>query len=98
MVVSAAGGRAAALLFAGPIVWWIDKPHPEVFESALRKAGVSAAEAVHVGDGYESDVVGAANAGLHAIYLTRQGATDAPEATAVVRTLGEVPHHVARLG
>lgn len=76
----------------------VAKPHPEVFESALRKAGVSAAEAVHVGDGYESDVVGAANAGLHAIYLTRQGATDAPEATAVVRTLGEVPRHVARLG
>lgn len=76
----------------------VAKPHPAVFEAALRKAGVSAAEAVHVGDGYDSDVVGAANAGLHAIYLTREGAMDAPDATAVVRSLGDVQKHVAQLG
>lgn len=75
----------------------VAKPHPAVFETALRKAGVSAAEAVHVGDGYESDVVGATNAGLHAIFLLREGATDAPEATAVVRSLGDVQQHVAQL-
>jgi hypothetical protein len=39
LVVGAAGGRTAALLFAGPIVWWIDKPHPEVFVFSLLAAG-----------------------------------------------------------
>lgn len=76
----------------------VAKPHPAVFESALRKAGVSAAEAVHIGDGYESDVVGAANAGLHAIFLAREeGAPAAPEATAVVRSLSDVHRLIAQL-
>ena len=29
------GGAAALLLFAGPILWWIDKPHSEPFTFAL---------------------------------------------------------------
>ena len=76
----------------------VAKPHAAVFESALRKAGVRAEEAVHVGDGYESDVVGAAKAGLHAIFLSRDAAADAPEAAAVVRSLAEVHGHIVRFG
>jgi len=38
------------------------KPHPEIFRIALREAGVEASEAIHVGDLYEADVVGARNA------------------------------------
>jgi len=47
------------------------KPHPEIFRIALRRAGVDAAEAIHVGDLYEADVVGARNAGMEGILVDR---------------------------
>ena len=34
-VSRAAGSIIALLLMAGPVVWWLDKPHPEVFLVAL---------------------------------------------------------------
>ena len=76
----------------------VAKPHPAMFELALRKAGTSPAEAIHVGDGYESDVVGARDAGLHAIYLTREGEAAPSREVTVIRTLAEVRQHVTQLG
>jgi HAD superfamily hydrolase (TIGR01549 family) len=49
------------------------KPHPEIFRIALRQAGVEPGQTVHVGDLYESDVVGARNAGVKGILLDREG-------------------------
>jgi putative hydrolase of the HAD superfamily len=49
------------------------KPHPEIFRIALRNVEVSPAEAVHVGDLYEADVVGARNAGVEGILIDRDG-------------------------
>ena len=49
------------------------KPHPEIFRIALRQAGVEPSQTVHVGDLYESDVVGAKNAGIKGILLDREG-------------------------
>ena len=49
------------------------KPHPEIFRIALREAGVSSNVAIHVGDLYEADVVGARNAGIEGILLDRDG-------------------------
>ena len=40
------------------------KPEPGLFEHALQRAGMSAQEAVYVGDNYFADVVGARRAGL----------------------------------
>lgn len=40
------------------------KPEPGLFEHALQRAGLSAQEAVYVGDNYFADVVGARHAGL----------------------------------
>jgi putative hydrolase of the HAD superfamily len=48
-----------------------EKPAPGIFMLALKKAGVSAEEAVYVGDQYELDVLGAANAGIKAILMDR---------------------------
>ena len=73
------------------------KPHPAVFQAALSKAHVTAAEALHVGDGYESDVQGATSAGLHALFLQRDVRAMAPTSCATVRLLTEVPAHVERL-
>jgi len=72
----------------------VAKPHPAVFEAALRKVGVGASEALHVGDGYESDVLGAAAAGLGALYLQRDANGSDPGKHAVVGSLSEVPPHV----
>ena len=47
----------------------IEKPDPRLFELALRRAGATADRAVHVGDMYHIDVVGARAAGLSALLV-----------------------------
>ena len=47
------------------------KPDPHIFNYTLTAVGVSAAEAVHVGDTYEADIVGARNAGIRPILIDR---------------------------
>jgi len=54
------------------------KPNPEIFRIALREAGVGASEAVHVGDLYEADVVGARNAGMEGVLIDRDGSDKRP--------------------
>ncbi len=49
------------------------KPSPEIFRLALDKLGCSADEAVMIGDSWESDIVGARNAGIRAIWFNRYG-------------------------
>jgi len=69
-----------------------DKPDPAIFRVAVEKAGVAAAEAVHVGDQYYIDVVGALGAGLKAILLDRLGLfpqyTDCPRVTSLDQVAG----------
>ena len=48
-----------------------DKPNPPIFLTALERAGVSAPEAVHVGDQYAIDVKGARGVGITPILLDR---------------------------
>jgi putative hydrolase of the HAD superfamily len=48
-----------------------EKPDPRVFARALSRAGCAAAEAVHVGDSWEGDYLGARRAGLAAVWLNR---------------------------
>ncbi len=50
-----------------------EKPHPRIFELALTNAGVQPEEAVHVGDQYHSDVVGARELGITPFLLDRSG-------------------------
>jgi putative hydrolase of the HAD superfamily len=47
------------------------KPHPRIFEIALDRAGVDPERAIHVGDRYETDVIGARAAGMDAVLLKR---------------------------
>lgn len=47
------------------------KPSGVVFEHALRKLGVTPAEALHVGDSRREDVEGARSAGLRALLIDR---------------------------
>lgn len=49
----------------------VDKPSPRFFLAALEKAGVQPREAVHVGDQYRVDVVGARGVGINPILIDR---------------------------
>ena len=48
-----------------------DKPNPLIFQIALQRAKVEASEAVHVGDQYKIDVVGARGVGITPILIDR---------------------------
>ena len=49
------------------------KPHRSIFEAALHQAGVTAADAVMVGDSLKADIEGARAAGMRGILLRRSG-------------------------
>jgi putative hydrolase of the HAD superfamily len=51
-----------------------EKPHPAVFQAALRAMRAPAAESLYVGDLYSVDYVGARNAGMQAILFDVAGA------------------------
>jgi putative hydrolase of the HAD superfamily len=71
------------------------KPHPEIFEYALNKLGVSADEAVFVGDNAVADIAGAQGAGMRAILRRKADRLPAtsglviPDAT--ITSLRELP-------
>lgn len=51
-----------------------EKPHPAIFEAALREMKASPAESLYVGDVYSVDYVGARNAGMQAVLFDVAGA------------------------
>jgi putative hydrolase of the HAD superfamily len=50
----------------------VRKPDPRIFEEALRRAEVSAKEAIHVGDLPDEDIEGARRAGIRGVLIDRQ--------------------------
>ncbi len=48
-----------------------DKPQPPIFLLALERAGVNPSEAVHVGDQYKLDVIGAREVGITPMLIDR---------------------------
>jgi len=48
------------------------KPAPEIFLAALEQAGAAPEEAVHVGDHYRADVLGAKGVGMTALLIDRE--------------------------
>jgi putative hydrolase of the HAD superfamily len=73
-----------------------EKPHPGIFEAALKQLGVGAKEAVHVGDD-ALDIVGATAAGIMSVWLNASGEAWKPpsgsraEPKAVIRRLADLP-------
>lgn len=66
----------------------INKPQPEIFRIALERNGVTADEAVMIGDSYNSDIAGAKAAGIDQIWI-HQGETG-ETVTYIVPTLKDV--------
>jgi putative hydrolase of the HAD superfamily len=68
------------------------KPHPSIFEAALKLGGVGASESVMVGDSLTHDIEGARRVGMRGILVHRGGAppvdvVDVP----VIRDLSQLP-------
>ena len=51
----------------------VKKPSPKIFHKALECAGIEPSRVVHVGDTYQTDVLGARRAGIRGIMLDRHG-------------------------
>jgi FMN hydrolase / 5-amino-6-(5-phospho-D-ribitylamino)uracil phosphatase len=47
----------------------VSKPHPDMFQAALKQAGVPAQEIIHVGDDPEHDIRGARDMGMHTVWV-----------------------------
>lgn len=68
------------------------KPAPAIFGAALELAGISAGEALHVGDSAQRDVRGALGAGITAVLLCRgQGASSKSGAVPEISSLAALP-------
>ena len=67
------------------------KPGPRIFRRALELAGVEPARAVHVGDSYEDDVLGANRLGIDAVLLDRGGYYPPDRWRPTIRALAELP-------
>ncbi|RKU19839.1 hypothetical protein C6500_09960 [Candidatus Poribacteria bacterium] len=66
------------------------KPDPHIFNYTLAAIGVSAEDAVHVGDTYEADIVGARNVGIRPILIDRDN-TQAGRWDETIQSLSELP-------
>jgi len=71
-----------------------DKPEPAIFLLALERAGLTASEAVHVGDQYKLDVLGARGVGITPILIDRSDnypeINDCPR----IQNLTEITDHI----
>jgi putative hydrolase of the HAD superfamily len=68
------------------------KPHPSIFEAALRAVDVAPADAVMVGDSMAHDVEGARRLGMRGVLVARSGPLgDHPPDVPVIQSLRELP-------
>jgi HAD superfamily hydrolase (TIGR01549 family) len=74
----------------------VEKPDPHLFRIALDRAGARADTAVHIGDFYHVDVVGARAAGLRAVLVDPAGLYGDADCIRV-GSLSEVPALIAEL-
>ena len=98
VLVDKLGGRhyfdvVMSSAFAG-----IRKPNPKIFHSVLRQMNVSPGRAVMVGDTLGADILGAQNAGIFSVWITRRANNPSNQAhmdtiipDARISTLAELP-------
>jgi putative hydrolase of the HAD superfamily len=73
------------------------KPDPAIYAEGARRLGVSLEQTLMVGDRLDTDVAGALNAGIPAIWLRHPGAIAIPgiAPTHVIERLAELPPWIA---
>jgi HAD superfamily hydrolase (TIGR01662 family) len=68
------------------------KPHPSIFEAALRLMNASAGESVMIGDSLTHDIEGARRVGMHGILVHRsEDPMPAVDGVPVIRSIAELP-------
>ena len=68
------------------------KPHPSIFQEALRRVGVEPPEAMMVGDSVPHDIEGARRLGMRGVLVARAGISrQCPPDIPVIRSLRELP-------
>ena len=67
-----------------------EKPHAPIFLAALRRSGTTAAETVHVGDQYASDIVGALGVGIRPVLIDRYGTAAPVEGVSSIGSLQDL--------
>lgn len=70
------------------------KPDPRIFEPALAASRAKPSEAIHVGDTYGEDVVGAERAGIRGLLVDRHGISTHGRPEITIPTLLEVLDHL----
>ena len=73
------------------------KPDPRIFQTALDRIGVSAPDAVMVGDAWPTDVVGARRAGLRPVWLNRFGEASRDASVRELRSLEPLAEALAAI-
>ena len=68
------------------------KPHRQIFLHGLTVVGCAPDEAVHVGDDYWADVVGARGIGMHPVLLDRDGEAVHSDDCLTIARLGELEY------
>jgi len=70
------------------------KPHPSIFEAALKLLDVTSAESVMVGDSLNHDIRGAQQVGMKGVLIERSvtSGSEARDGVRVIRTLTELPN------
>ena len=74
------------------------KPHPEIFQTTLKMMGVSASEAVFVGDTIDADVEGPKAVGMKVVYIERRMQKESEKfcPDQIIKSLRELPVAVQR--
>lgn len=89
-------GAFAAIVDSGRI--GLEKPDPRIFEHALAVLGGTSADAIHIGDSWDADVVGARGAGWRAIWYGRRVAPVDDPGVAIARDPAEARAALVRWG
>ena len=84
-------GHFAFVVFSQDVQ--IEKPDRRIFEITAARAGCELAQMLHVGDSLQNDVAGARNAGVHSVWLNREGVPNNTEIRPdyEVASLTEIP-------
>jgi len=103
-VTNASGSRQRAKIAAVGLSEFFDhvviagelgvaKPDPVIFHTACLDLDVLPAETVHVGDRLDLDAIGARDAGMHGVWLNRDGIDPqlAPAGVWTINSLAELP-------
>ncbi len=73
------------------------KPEAQIFHVTLERAGVAAAEALHIGDNPDADVVGAQGVGMRAAHYTAGFRRPSAEADLLIPDLAVLADAVFRI-